>query len=526
MVPGSRRRRLILVPVLAVLAFAAVRPAQAWPAAPCSQSHWVGSWTASPSDGGESRAVLADQTLRMIIAPHLGGSILRVHLSNRFGRSPITLGPMTIGARGTGASLIPGSMRALKFSTSNTVTIAPGADAVSDPVKLSFVPFEDLAISVAITGSVPTPTEHYFTRQTSYLTPVGAGDHAGDSSGAAFSQTTQANNDSTGWYFIDGLDVQAPGRVGAVAAFGDSTTDGFQGNVLPVNEQLSTIDTNTRWPDDLQRRLIASGRPLSALNTAIDGNRILQDGMIPSFGPSGISRLHVDALSQAGVRDVIVVEGINDIGMSYPARINVQHLINGYINLINQAHAAGIKIQLATLTPTGGTVPPSYGDSEANQLRQQVNAWIRSQRLSDGVFDFDAAERDPTNPSQLNAVYDGGDHLHFNPAGHQALANAVDLSRLATPACAPPSLKLVVHPSVVEVGRRTLVRVRVISQSGKAGIRGARVVIGRRQLQTGASGSAAIRLLIRHAGRIRISASLPGYRPTRIVIRAIPRRRT
>jgi lysophospholipase L1-like esterase len=401
----------------------------------CGRDQWVGSWTASPGDGGFSRALLADQTLRMIIAPHLGGRRLRIYLSNRFGRSPITLGPVTVGLRGDGPSLIAGSERPVRFAGSATITIAPGKDAVSDPVSLTFSPFEDLAISVAVPGSVTNPTEHYFTRQTSYLTPAGAGDHAADTSGAAFTQTTESNHNSTGWYFLDEIDVEAGGPIGAVATFGDSTTDGFQGDLLPFNEQLATIDTDTRWPDFLQRRLIAAQIPLSVLNTALDGNRILQDGFLPPFGPSGISRFRMDALAPAGVSDVIVLEGINDIGMTYPGGVSAQQIIDGYRNLIEQAHRAKLEIQLGTLTPAGGVVIPTYGDAQADELRRQVNAWIRDQRLSDGVIDFDAAVRDPSDPSRIYPPYDSSDHLHFNAAGYQAMADAVQLEQLAIRRC-------------------------------------------------------------------------------------------
>jgi|tagenome__1003787_1003787.scaffolds.fasta_scaffold20984805_3 lysophospholipase L1-like esterase len=401
----------------------------------CGPDHWVGSWTASPGDGGFSRALLANQTLRMIIAPHLGGRRLRIHLSNRFGSSPVTLGPVTVGLKGDGPSLIAGSQRPVRFTGSATITIASGADVVSDPVELTFSPFEDLAISVAIPGSVTKPTEHYFTRQTSYLTPAGTGDHAADTSGAAFTQTTESNHNSTGWYFLDEVDVEAGDRIGAVAAFGDSTTDGFQGDLLPFNEQLATIDANTRWPDFLQRRLIAAHIPLSVLNTALDGNRILQDGFLPPFGPSGISRFRIDALGPAGISDVIVLEGINDIGMAPPGGITAQQIIDGYRNLIEQAHRARLEIQLGTLTPAGGVVIPTYGDAQADQLRRQVNAWIRGQRLSDGVSDFDAAVRDPSDPSRIYPPYDSSDHLHFNAAGYQAMADAVQLGQLRAPQC-------------------------------------------------------------------------------------------
>ena len=336
------------------------------------------------------------------------------------------------GRRSSGAALAPGSDTAVTFGGQTSVTIPAGQDAVSDPVKLSFAAFQDLAVSVYVPSVVVDPTEHLMTRQTSYQSPMLSGDHAAESSGAAFTETTTGSF-STGWYFLDGIDVVAPGSVGAVAAFGDSITDGYQG-MLASTEQLGTIDTDGRYPDDLARRLIAARVPLSVLNAGISGNRLLTSSpSIVSAGPSGVSRLAIDALGQAGVTDVIVLEGINDIaGSPTPA---ASQLIAGYEQLIAQAHAAGVRIQLGTITPTGGSVVASYGDAAANALRDQVNQWIRTQQLSDGVIDFDAAVRDPADPSRLNPAYDGGDHVHLNLAGYRAMARAVNLGLLARPDC-------------------------------------------------------------------------------------------
>ena len=386
--------------------------------------HWVGSWEASPS-GVSLNQPLADRTLRMIVAPHLGGSMLRVHLTNRFGTAPVTLGPFTVGLRGPGASLAAGSARRVTFDGSTTVTIPAGADAVSDPVNLSFGPFRDLAVSVYVPGLVKYPTEHLITRQTSYM---GDGDDASAMSGRAFTQRTTGVI-STGWYFLDGIDVLAPGSTGAVAAFGDSITDGFQ--TRGGKEVLATIDTNGRYPDDLARRLLAARIPLSVLNAGISGNELLNSGL-PLVGPSGLSRFGPDVLAQAGVSDVIVLEGINDIARTPPA--TASRLIAAYKQLISRAHAAGLAIQLGTLTPTGGA-PTAYADAAANSVREQVNEWIRTQRFSDGIVDFDAAVRDPHDPAMIDPAYDGGDGLHLNLAGYRALARAVDLALLQRPNC-------------------------------------------------------------------------------------------
>ncbi len=360
---------------------------------------------------------LLDQTVRMIIAPHQAGDTVRVHLTNRFGSSPVALGPVTIGVRSSGAALAPGSERAVTFGGQSAVTISPGADAVSDPVTLTFAAFQDLAVSVAVPGIVLAPTEHVATRQTSYQSPILSGDHAAESGGSSFTQTTTGSF-STGWYFLDGVDVLAPGTVGAVVTFGDSITDGYQG-IASSTEQLATIDTDGRYPDDLARRLRDAGVPLSVLNAGLGSNFLLSSST--ANGPSGLLRFTTDALSQPGITDVIVLEGINDIRSGATAG----QLTGAYQQLIAQAHAAGVSVQLGTITP----------DGVADPVRDAVNQWIRTQRLSDGVIDFDAAVRDPGNPSAISPSYDGGDHIHLSLAGYQAMADAVDLAALARPQC-------------------------------------------------------------------------------------------
>jgi lysophospholipase L1-like esterase len=398
------------------------------PAAQACTEHWVGSWAASPSGVSTDRP-LADQTVRMIIAPHLGGTTLRVHLTNRYGPSTVRLGPVTVGLSGGGPGLEPGSERAVTFGGRSTVVIPAGADAVSDPVALHFAAFRDLAVSAFVPGAVKRPVEHLVTRQTSYLSPSGSGDQTAQASGSAFTHKTTGLY-SSGWYFIDGVDVKAPGRTGAVVAFGDSLTDGYQAKPDGI-EQLATIDTNGRYPDDLARRLIAAQIPLSVLDAGISGDELLRSGL-PTFGPGGLARFHDDVLAQAGVGDVIVFEGINDIAQKAAAG----SLIAGYEQLISRAHAAGVAIQLGTLTPASAAASPAYAGAPATSVRDQVNQWIRTQRFSDGIVDFDAAVRNPKDPNVLAPAYNGGDGLHFSAAGNEALARAIKLAALARPNCA------------------------------------------------------------------------------------------
>jgi lysophospholipase L1-like esterase len=422
------------VVALTLAGVAAPSPAAARLPARCSAWHWVGSWLDSPSDAGSFRDASlhtvrlgADQTFRMIITPHLGGSTVRLHLSNRFDTAPVRFATVTIADRKTGAAVATGTIRVVTFAGARAVTLAPGASVVSDPVRFTVRPFRDLAVSLFVYGADARPTEHFTARQTSYVTPPGAGDHAANASGLAFTQRTTAR------YYVTGLDALSSAREGAVVAFGDSITDGYQAPPTHVPEVQSTLNTNRRYPDDLQRRLDDAGIRLSVLNAGISGNRLLADGLIPPFGPSGLSRFESDALDQPGVTDVIVLEGINDIGLS--RGITARALIDGYRRLVAAAHRAGVSIQLGTLTPSGTSSEPGYSGANADALRAAVNAWIRSQRISNGIVDFDAAVRDPRRPDDIAPAYDGGDGLHFNPAGYRALANAVPLSKLARPRC-------------------------------------------------------------------------------------------
>lgn len=445
---------LILTVALAGPGSASVTWQEALPAPPvrspdtgCAGKHWVGSWAAAPSDGGVSRLVLAEQSLRMVVAPHLSGSRARVRLTNRFGETPITLGPVTIANQKDGPSVAAGSVRSVRFDGQLTVTIPAGEDAISDPVSARIRSFSPVAITVAVPDVVTSPTEHYITRQTSYLSPVGSGDHTGDIDGAAFTETSEVNGASTGWYFLAGIDVRSPRSTGSIVTFGDSITDGFQGKSNVVSEDLATVDKNVRYPDFLQRRLDRRGIPLSVLNAGIGGNRVLADGLQSQGGPSALKRYAIDALSQAGVTEVVVLEGINDIGQGhagmndYPVidslegGVTAEQLIQGYRRLVRRTHRAGVQISLGTIAPSGGMIVPTYGNSSADDLRREVNRWIRNQHVADGVIDFDAAVRDPRDRSRIRPRYDGGDHLHFSPAGNRALASAVRLSQLTRSTC-------------------------------------------------------------------------------------------
>lgn len=392
--------------------------------------HWVASWTASPSDSGTPfdaaglpvPQVLADQTVRMIVTPHLAGSVLRIHLSNRFGTAPAQFGQVTVGLDGDGSV---SDLTPVTFDGQSHVSVPKGDDVVSDPVDLSFTAFSPLAVSIYLPGIQSFPTKHWNANATSFYAAPGTGDLATAQSNGAFPLRTEA------WLYVDGLDVEAPATTGTIVAFGDSITDGFVASTplsLPVS--LAIADKNGRYPDDLQRRLDAAGIPLSVANAGISSNRLVTDGEPLLLGLSGVQRFEEDALDVPGVKGVIVLEGINDIGIP-PATTTPNQLIAGYEELIAMAHAKGVKIWLGTLTPASNAIlDGTVSAPHSEEYREQVNAWIRSQHLADGVIDFDAALRDPSNPAVLNPAYSGPDHLHPNLAGYQVMADTVSLSML------------------------------------------------------------------------------------------------
>ena len=444
---GSLMRWAISITVVGLVWLLAVPgTATAVPLPSCTDQGWVGAWAAAPSDASRGtdtfdpfdfdmydaslnpKSVTRNETTRAILTPTFGGSTTWVRLSNRFGTVPVTFAHTTIAQRASEAALVPGTTTPLTFGGRQSVTVAPGQDVVSDPVGFSFEAFQSLAVSVYVTGDVGKPTEHYIARQTSYLTPEDAGDHTEDLDGGAFTQRTTARP------FVSGIDVLAPLSTGAVVALGDSITDGYQELPSGPPESPEGIDADGRWPDVLARRLRAASRPLSVLNAGIAGNRVLQDGTIGDnpdvYGPAAIRRLDADVLSQSGVTTVILLEGINDLLESPNA--TVEELLGGYRQLISSVHSRGLRVLQGTLTPAGGS-EGALPDTEAK--RQAINTWIREESPADGVIDFDAAVRDPADPSRIDPDYDGSDHLHFNLAGYLAMGNAVPLELLLDPAC-------------------------------------------------------------------------------------------
>lgn len=406
---ANSRRRPVVVAVLAAAGalLAAGGSGSAEPRPPAAE--WVGSWSATPVVGSTA---FADRTLREIVHPSLGGSAVRIRLTNAFGADGVLVDHVTVGVRDSGAALVAGTERPVTFGDAPRVVLPAGAEVISDPVPLAVTPGRDLAISLYLPSSTGPATRHSTAYTTSYLA---TGDHAADAGPDAFTGRTGS------WYLLDGVDVQAAPGTGAVVTLGDSITDGTN----------STVDADHRYPDDLARRLLDGppGQRLGVLNEGMSGNRLLTDG--GSSGVSAQQRFDRDVLAQTGVRDVIVLEGINDIGHDLGAisgtPVTAADLIDALANLVRAGHEHGLRMIGGTLLPIGGS---KYDSADAEAKRQAVNAWIRTSGIFDGVVDFDAAVRDPGQPTRIRPEFNSGDGLHPNDAGYQAMADAVDLNLL------------------------------------------------------------------------------------------------
>jgi lysophospholipase L1-like esterase len=388
-----------------------------------TQTHWVGTWGASPSPQladiaqmSEAKLTFANQTLREIVHVSIGGSLVRVRLSNAYGKESVGIGAAHIARRKKGAAIVVGSDHVLTFSGQSSITIPPNALVLSDPIPLEIDPSSDLAISIFLPYSTLGAGIHYSAQQTNYLA-------AGDLTSAPDIPNASP---LASWVFLTGIDVAAVKAASTLVAFGDSITDGAQ----------STDDTNHRWPNFLADRLLRqTGTPqIGVLNEGIGGNRILHDpNSNIAFGVSALARFDRDVLAQPSVRYVIVLEGINDLGHAGPnlfpnEQVSAEDVIAGLKQLIERAHENGIKIYGATLTPFAGTVFTGYFSEAKEVMRKAVNQWIRTSQAFDGVIDFEKAVRDPANPDHMARAFDSGDHLHPKDDGYKAMADCIDLS--------------------------------------------------------------------------------------------------
>ena len=406
--------------VLAVTAaLATAAPAGA---ASCEGQRWLGAWTAPPSN---TAASLSKHTLRLNLTPLKSGRVARVRLSNRFGTRAVTFAGVRLGKQRSGARLVRGSNRVVRFDGRRSVRVAAGREVLSDPVRISFRAFEHLAVSVYVPGPTGPVTQHGQAHQTSF---TGAGDLTGRDGAVGFSPAGTARP------FVTGLDVRASARDGVVAAIGDSITDGDQRS---ATLQELGVDEDARYPDFLARRL--ARRRFSVLNLGIGGNRVLGD--LPAFaGPSLLNRLDADLLDRPDVTDAILMEGINDLG--FDQALPADAVIDGLRRAVRRLHVLRrdhrrprLNVLVGTLTPSLGAREAGHATPETEQRRQEINGVIRAGGIGDGVVDFDRALRDPADPSRLARAYDGGDGLHPSSAGYRRMARAVDLAKLRGPAC-------------------------------------------------------------------------------------------
>lgn len=408
--------------LLAALAGAASVLSIPAPAAELPASRWIGTWAASPQPTWASDFALpthipqqvSNRTVRQVVRVSTGGRRARIVLSNAYGRQPLVIGAAHLAASAGGAAIVPGSDRRLGFGGSPSVTIPPGAPAISDPVDIDVAPLSELSITLHLPEPTPLATFHWDGRRTAYLAPGNVA-HA-----IAFEP--DATIDAR--LFLSGVQVEGDAATAAVVAFGDSLTDG----------NGSTPGADRRWPDFLARRL--APHHVSVLNAGISGARVLDSLM----GENALARFDRDVLGEPRVKAVIVMMGINDIGwpgspFAPDARpVSADALIAGYRQLTERAHARGVRILGATLPPfegaLRGTPLEGHYSADKERVRQAVNAWIRDGGAFDGVVDFDALLRDPSHPTRLLPAYDSGDHLHPGDAGYEAMAQAIDLRQL------------------------------------------------------------------------------------------------
>jgi lysophospholipase L1-like esterase len=446
-------RAALLLPALAFLAVVAH-------AAP-PPDHWVGSWSTSPAAANNGRATTltvapaiiappagattpatppqgpnpvaapaqpapasaktahssrppafdygaADTTVREIVHLSIGGPQVRVVFTNEFGTDPLTIGAAHVAVSQGGSTLNLASAAGLTFGGRTQIIIPPGALVVSDPADVSVPAGADLAISFFLPAQPIHQLSERGSNHTGYVAP-------GNVVGA---RTLDNATEIRSWPFVKGVDVKAPAKAAAIVAFGDSITEGA----------FSTMNEDARWPDELARRLLADKRTanLGVLNEGISGNRILHD----NAGPSALARFDRDVLAQAGIKYLIVIEAINDIGTSYDPRrphdvVTADDLIAGYQQIIERAHIHSIKVYIGTLTPYTGA---GYMSPAGEAVRQTLNQWIRTTNQIDGFIDFDKAMRDPANPAMYLPAYDHGDHLHPSDAGYKAMGDAIDLN--------------------------------------------------------------------------------------------------
>jgi len=409
--------------IIGLLSVSSYPPAQVPPPGAASSSQvWVATWGTSQQIPEPQNALppddVRDATLRQIFHLSVGGTALRVHVSNAFGTEAWHLTAVHIARplSTSAPSIDPASDRPLTFSGKVDVVIPPGAEFVSDPINLAIAPLSDLAVTFHVDVPPARQSGHPGSRATTYYV------HGNAVGSPVLTEPKHVDH----WYQISEIDVQTAPEAAAMVVLGDSITDGHG----------ATTNGNDRWTDVLAARLQSSPktRNIGVVNEGIGGNHLLTDGL----GPNALSRFDRDVLAPTGVQWLIVFEGVNDLGgLARNGEVPpaehaalVERILAAYQQLIERAHAHGLRVFGATITPYVGSNYYHPGPlSEAD--RQAVNQWIRAAEHFDALIDFDAVVRDPEHPDQLLPAFDSGDHLHPSAAGYKAMGEAIPLTAFA-----------------------------------------------------------------------------------------------
>ena len=372
-----------------------------------AKGHWVGTWGTAPQlverHNNPPAPGLAGNSLREIVQVSIGGKTVRLKLTNEFSKEPTEIKAIELSiakTAGSSSEVDEASTVSLTFNGSHSVTMLAGGSVVSDPIRFKVAPRENVAITIHYGAASQTVSGHPGSRTTSYLATGNTTD---------FSQAVRTDH----WYTIQTLEVDASKKAGAVAILGNSITDG----------RGSTTNQQNRWADVLSRRLLANKATcqVGVLNMGIGGNCVLRGGL----GPTGEQRYPRDLFGQEGVRWIILFEAVNDLGGSWNGVQTAERVIDVYKKIIEEAHAKGIRVFGATITPFKGN---NYYSADHEKGRQTLNEWIRTSEMLDGVIDFDKAVRNPEDVEAMQREFlFENDWLHLNAKGYETMGSSIDL---------------------------------------------------------------------------------------------------